>query len=272
MADRYAYIPFIGLFVMCTWLAADWITGRGRGDDTRSLRSTGIPATGLAIAAVLYLIGLGILTYHQTSYWHDSESFWQRTLALTKNNYVAHDTLGEYLADKGEPDAAAAHFRAALDIRPDDLPANLNLATLEANRGNLQGAIERYRFVALHAADPDLRAAAFGNLGTAYRELNEPAEAKECFESALQLDPKRSMAMIGLGLIAQKSNDLSEAVRQYSRAMAIEPTDVGYLLLANALEQTGQAGEAQAIREKVARLSPNLAEAEREAESLLAGK
>ena len=62
IADRYAYIPFIGLFVMLTWLVADWIAERDRGGDTRSLRSTGIPATGLAIAAVLYLIGLGRLT------------------------------------------------------------------------------------------------------------------------------------------------------------------------------------------------------------------
>ena len=198
--------------------------------------------------------------------------FWLRTLALTKNNYVAHDTLGEYLADKGEPDAAAAHFRAALEIRPDDLPANLNLATLEANRGDLQGAIERYRFVALNAADSDLRAAAFGNLGTAYRELKETAQAKSCFERALELDPRRSMAMIGLGLIAQRNNDLSEAIRQYSRAMAVEPTDVGYLLLAQVLRQEGHEDEAEAISERVARMSTNLAEAQATANALLSGK
>ncbi len=260
MADRYAYIPFIGLFVMLTWLVADWV------------KTHRFSAASLAVPAIATLLVLGGLTFHQVSYWHDVPSFWQRTLALTKNNYVAHDTLGEYLAGKGEPDAAAAHFRAALAIRPDDLPANLNLATLEANRGNLRSAIERYQFVASHAGDPGLRAAALGNLGTAYRELNEPAEAKECFERALELDPRHSMAMIGLGLIAQKSNDSSEALRQYARAMEIEPTDVGYLLLAKALEQEGHADEAKALREKIARLSPNLAEANKEADSLLAGK
>ena len=80
------------------------------------------------------------------------------------------------------------------------------------------------------------------------------------------------MAMIGLGLIAQKDGDLPDAVRQYSRAMAVQPTDVGYLLLAQALQQQGRSDEAKATFERVARLSPNLAEAQKTAESLLSGK
>ncbi len=91
---------------------------------------------------------------------------------------------------------------------------------------------------------------------------------------ALRLAPDRPMpmAMIGLGLIAEKSGDLPEAVRQYSNAMKVQPTDVGFLLLAHALRQQGSADEANAISERVARFSPNLPEANKEAESLLAGK
>ena len=93
--------------------------------------------------------------------------------------------------------------------------------------------------------------------------MGESMKAKQCYEAALQLTPDHpmAMAMIGLGLIAQKQGDLPEAVRQYSHAMAVQPTDVGYLLLARALEQAGRLDEAQAISERVARLSPNLAEA-----------
>ena len=80
------------------------------------------------------------------------------------------------------------------------------------------------------------------------------------------------MAMIGLGLIAQKNGEYSEAVRQYSRAMAIEPTDVGFLLLAQALQHQGKVDEARAISERVERRSPNLAEARRVEESLITGK
>jgi len=260
MADRYAYIPFIGLFLMLTWLVADWA-------QTNQIR-----AQWLAIPAICWLLALGTLTYRQVGYWHDIPSFWSRTLALTENNYIAHDTLGEYLARQGQIEEAAAHFRAALAIRPDDLPANLNLGTYEHGRGHLAAAIERYQMVAQHAADVSLRATAYGNLGSAYRQMGDLTRAQQCFNRALQLSPDLPMAMIGLGLIAESNDDPSEAVRQYSRAMAVQPTDVGFLLLAHALEQESRFDEAKAILEHVARSSPNLAEAQQMAEALLSGK
>jgi Tfp pilus assembly protein PilF len=262
MADRYAYIPFIGLFLMLTWVAANWA------------KAHQLHVAWLAIGAASWLLVLGTLTYRQVGYWHDIPSFWSRTLALTKDNYVAHDTLGEYLARQGRTDEAAAHFHAALAIRPDDLPANLNLGTYEHGRGNLPAAIERYWIVALHAGDVNLRATAYGNLGSAYRQMGELVKAKECFDAALQLAPDRTMAMamIGLGLIAEKNGDLAEAVRQYSDAMAAQPTDVGFLLLAHALQQEGRSEEAYAILERVRRLSRNLAEAQRTAEELRSGR
>jgi protein O-mannosyl-transferase len=259
MADRYAYIPFIGLFVMITWLAADW-------DNSRRL-----PLAMVIALAIACLLALGILTYRQVGYWHDTQSFWERTIALTDNDYVAHDSLGEYLGREGHMEEAVVHFRAALAIRPDDLPANLNLGTYEHGHGNLPAAIDRYQMVAVYAADPTLRATAYGNLGSAYRQLGDMARAKQCFEEALEVQPNHPMPMvlIGLGLIAQKNRDFPEAIRDYSRAMAAEPTDVGYLLLAHALEEEGQADEAKAIREKLQKLSPDLEAAKKQAESLL---
>ena len=260
MADRFAYIPFIGLFLMLTWLVSDWAQAHR------------IPTIWLAVPAVAYSLLLGTLTYRQVGYWHDIPSFWVRTLALTRDNYVAHDTLGQFLASQGRTEEAAAHFRAAIDIRPDDLPANLNLGAYEHARGNLSAAIERYQMVTLYAADVGLRATAYGNLGSAYRQMGQLMKAKQCFEMALQLSPEKAMAMVGLGLIAQKNGDLPEAVRQYSHAIAVQPTDVGYLLLAGALQQEKRFDEAKAIFERVARLSPNLPEAQKTAESLLSGR
>ena len=263
MADRYAYIPFIGLFVLFTWLAAELV-------ETHWAKTRYLPIAALAVPAVAYLFVLGFLTYRQVSYWHDPQSFWERTIALTANNYVAHDSLGEYLARQGHTEEAAVHFRAALAIRPDDLPANLNLGTYYHGHGNLPAAIEHYQMVALYAADPTLRATAYGNLGSAYRQLGDTARAKQCFEEALKVQPNHPMPMvlIGLGLIAQKSGDFAEAVRDYSHAMAVEPTDVGYLLLAQALEDEGQGDEAKAIRESVQKLSPDLEAAKKQADSL----
>jgi tetratricopeptide (TPR) repeat protein len=260
MADRYAHIPFVGLFLMVTWLAADWA------------KAHQVSARWLAIPAVSCLLMLGALTYRQVGYWHDSSSFWLRTLALTQNNYVAQDILGDFLTSQGRTEEAVAHYRTALAIRPDDLPANLNLADYEDRRGNLPAAIERYQMVARHAADAGLRATAYGSLGFAYRGMGQAMKAKQCFETALQLEPDWARAMIGLGLIAQENGDTTEAIRQYSRAAEVQPTDVGYLLWARALRQDGRLDEAAAISERVSRFSPNLAEAQKTVDSFLSGK
>ena len=260
MADRYAYIPFVGLFVMATWLVADWALAHR------------ISSRWLAIPAISCLLVLGILTYRQVGYWHDPESFWLRTLALTQDNYVAHDTFGGFLVSQGRTEEAAAQFRAALAIRADDLPANLNLGTYEQGRGNLPAALERYQTVALYAGDLELRAAAYSNLGSVYRLMGELTKAKQDFEIALQLWPQQTMSMVGLGLIAQRNGDLPEAVRQYSRAMTVQPTDVGYLLLAQALQLEGRSEEAKEISERVAQFSSNLPEAQKEVQSLLSAK
>ena len=260
LADRYAYIPFIGLFVMMTWLIADW---------TKAHR---ISTRWLAVPAVSCLLVLGVLTYRQVGYWRDPESFWVRILALTQDNYIAHDTLGGFLSSQGRTEEAAAHFRAALAIRADDLPANLNLGTYEQGRGNLPAAIERYQVVALYTGDAELRAAAYGNMGSVYRQMGDSKKAKQYFEIALRQWPEQTMSMVGLGLIAQKNGDLPEAIRQYSHAMAVQPTDVGYLLLAQALQLDGHSEEAKAISERVAQFSSNLPEAQKTVESLLSRK
>jgi tetratricopeptide (TPR) repeat protein len=260
MADRYAYLSFIGLFVMLVWLAADL---------AKALR---ISPRWLAVPAAACLLVLGILTYHQVVYWHDSESLWRRTLALTQDNYAAHRDLAGLLHKQGKNDEAALHLRAALAIRPDDLLANLFLGAYEGNRGNLSAALERYQFVASHATKVRLRAQANTELGMVYRQMGQPMKAKQCFETSLQLVPNQPMLMAMLGVIAQKNGDLPEAVRQYQRASALQHTDVEDLLLSQALRQEGRLDEANAVFQRVAHTSPNLAAAEKTAEALLAGK
>ena len=257
LADRYAYIPFIGLFVMVVWGVADWAKQRRVA-----------PVWPTAAMAVV-LIALAILTRHQIGYWRDTPTLWQRALAVTENNFVAHTNLGLFLAQHGREDEAVVHLRAALAIRPDDNVASLNLGTYEQRHGEVYSAIERYKFVSTHGADLDLRADALGNLGAAYRQIGDYPEAKRCYEEALRLTPGRVMAIVGLGLIAEHEGDLAEAVRRFSNAMALQPTDVGYLLLAGALERAGQTAEAQAARQQASRVSSNLDQAEKEAERLM---
>jgi tetratricopeptide (TPR) repeat protein len=260
LADRYAYIPFIGLFVMAVWTVADW-TGRRK-----------IPVAGMVVAATVVLIALGVVTHRQIGFWRDTPTMWRHALEVTQDNFVAHTNLATFLEQQGQVEEAADHLRAALAIQPDDLIATLSLGTYEHQHGNLPAAIERYKIVALHAADPDLRTTAYSNLGSAYRQVGDYADAKQCYERALQLSPRHSIAIVGLGLVALHEGDLAEAIAQFSNAMAVEPTDIGYLLLAHALELAGHATEAQAARQRAGLISPNLDEAQRQADALMAGK
>ena len=99
--------------------------------------------------------------------------------------------------------------------------------------------------------------------------MGQSMKAKQCLEMSLQLVPGQPTIMIHLGLIAQIDGDLPAAVRQYSQAMALQPTDVGFLLLGYALQQEGHADEANAVLQHAARISSNLPRAQQQAEALL---
>jgi protein O-mannosyl-transferase len=257
MADRYAYISFLGLFLMLTWLVADWA------------QSHRLSAGWLAVPTICWLLALGTITYRQIGYWHDTESLWRHTLACTENNYGGQIDFAGFLLSEGRLEEAGSHYRAALAILPGAPTATLGLGDYEERRGNLSAAIERYQMVARRAVDVRMRATGYNRLGFAYREMGEAQKAKECFETALQLAPDRARAMTGLGLLAQDNGDLPEAIRQYGRAVGAEPTDVGYLLLAQALQLQGRSEEAKAITDRVAQLSANYAEAQKTAQSFL---
>jgi tetratricopeptide (TPR) repeat protein len=265
MADRYAYIPFIGLFLMIVWLIADWVA------DWNKARQ--ISTRWLAIPAVACLLALAILTHRQVGYWHDPESFWKRALALTQDNYIAHEALAGFLHTQGRTDEALVHVRATIAIRPDSWGALLALADYDLRHGDLAGAIERYQMVADRAGEQvGFRTTAYNQLGLVYHQLGELAKAKQCLEQSLRFTPNQPMQMVRLGLIVQKEGDLPEAVRQFSHAYALEHSDLQGLLLAQALRQQGRVDEANAIAGRVARTSKNLAAAQKAVESLLSGK
>jgi len=102
--------------------------------------------------------------------------------------------------------------------------------------------------------------------------MGDSIKAKQAFETSLQFSPGQPSVMIALGVIDEREGDVSEAVRQFSHAMALQPTDVGYLLLAHAFQQEGLTNEANAALERAAQLSRNLPQAQMQSESLLAGK
>jgi protein O-mannosyl-transferase len=263
MADRYAYLPFIGLFMMIVWGVADWAAGVGR-------KRQRIPARWLAAPALCWLLVLGALTARQVTTWHDTEGFWSRTLALTKGNYVAHENLANLLHEQGKDEEAIQHVRAVLQIRPQHVVGNLLLAEYEFSHGNVADAMARYRTVAERAENTVLRMRAYNELATAYLRMGDSAKAKQAFENSLQISPGQPEVMIQLGIIAQRAGDLKAAEREYSQAMAIHPYDVGYILLARTLQLEGRNDEAVAMLQRAASLTTNLGQSEKKAAAMLA--
>jgi protein O-mannosyl-transferase len=257
MADRYAYLPFIGLFILVCWGVAEWA------------RQVRLSQQWLAFSGVLVLAAFAALSYRQVGYWHDSITLWSRALQVTDGNFVAHDNLGNALIYQGRFDEAIPHFRAAIAINPKDPLGHVNIGAYERQHGHLQEAIEHYQTALSLTSDKRLQATVYGNLGSAYRHLHDYPRAKESYQAALQLDSENSVALIGMGVLSYRSGDFRQAADQFSRAAVSQPSDTAYLLLARALEQSGRSAEAQSAYQEAKRLSGDVGAAQQEADRLL---
>jgi tetratricopeptide (TPR) repeat protein len=257
MADRYAYLPFIGLFLAICWSAADFA-------ERRHL------SKGLAAICVVVLAGLAIAAHRQIGYWQSDLALWSHAAAVTSNNYVADDGIGNSLLEQGDLEGAIPHFRRAAAIRPSDPLSNINIAFYQLNHGDLSGALEQYKKAIEFTQDERLKADAFINMGNIYEQLGNLPDARKSFQAATDLRPRNERAWVGLGVVRQKSGDLNAAVQAYSRAVAIVPTDVGYLLLAGALRQCGRADEAASATQKAKQMSESIDQTQRFVDGLLA--
>ena len=257
MADRYAYLPFIGLFIMLVWLVADYAAQKA------------LPITALRGAAVVVLVALAFLSHRQVSFWNDHVTLWTHALEVTHDNWVAENNLGTALLKLSRAEDAIPHFRRAAALFPEDPNSNLNIGTYEQMHGNLAAAIERYKFAANVSRNVRTKARAYNNLGYAYKDIGDLSSARESFQQAVKVDPLFAGAWISLGLVAQRLGDLPLATTAYSRATQINPSDFGYLLLAGSLDQSGDQSHAQLARDNAKRLSKNYGAAERYANELL---
>jgi protein O-mannosyl-transferase len=249
MADRYAYLPYIGLFVCVIWGAME------------IARERRIPALWLGVPAVLILLTLGMVTRHQIAYWHDSESLWRHTLSVTQRNYIAHDALGHYLEDQGRVEEAIVEYTAAENLDSYSAAEMVRFGVFEQTHGHSQEAIEQYRRALDVSPDGKSRAIALSLMGSAYLLTGDFPRAKMSYAYAVQQDPDRSAALLGSGLLAERDGDYPAAIERISRAVKIEPTDVSYLLLEQVLRRSGRVAEADDASAQAQRISHDLAQA-----------
>ncbi len=246
MADRYAYIPLLGIFVIVCWGAAELIN------------VWHIPTAVTAVGAAATLLALGIALHRQVSYWRDNVTLWTHTLAITEGNYLAEDSLATALIGQGRVEEAFPHLQRARFLRPDDPIATLNIASYEQVHGNYEAALEGYARVPRFTKIPYLVAMARVNSGYAHWSLQQYDRAKQDFEATVIEQPGNSMAYRGLGLVAQRMGAIAQAEKDYERAVELQPTAVEYLLLAQALEIGGQTEAARGARSQAAHMTADL--------------
>jgi tetratricopeptide (TPR) repeat protein len=256
MADRYAYIPLIGIFVMIAWAAAD----------LADAKKFVLPAR--VILAACVLLALGFITNRQLSYWSNSYDLWSHTLAVTGNNFIAEDNLGGALVLLGRADEAYSHFQTAAQINPHDPLSHSNLGAYQQEHGHLQEAVEQYQTTITLASEPGLLAATYANLGTAYRDLGHAVKARESYDEALRLNPNQFNAYLGLGRLLEKQGKLDEAISNYSKSVELRPSDQAYLILGHALQTANRPQEALAAYQEALKVSPDSTEAQQAIDAL----
>jgi len=255
MADRYAYIPLIGIFVMIAFGIAD-------------LAQRMNLSSWAWLPAAAALVVLALTTHAQIDYWQSSKDLWSHALAVTENNFVAEDNLGGALILEGKEEQAHAHFEAAALINPNDPLSHSNLGTYALSHGLMSEAIQQYQAAVKVTSDPGLLAQTYANLGAAYRAIGDADLAQEAYNHALRLNPNQFNAWLGLGLLAQKQGKITEAILDLSRSVELKPTAQGYLSLGHAFAQSGRNPEALAAYEQALKLAPDMVPAQQAADSL----
>ncbi|MBV8052184.1 MAG: tetratricopeptide repeat protein, partial [Acidobacteriaceae bacterium] len=223
MADRYAYLPFIGLFLMACWGFAEIANfQRWR---------VAIPIA-LCSAA---LVGLAMTTRHQLGYWRDSVTLWSHAVEVTGPNFQAQEHFASALSEDGRPQDAGPHFEAALAIDPTNPKGNLNLAVYDQTHGKIDAAIPLYQNTLQLTSDVKLEGEALGNLGWAYYQLGKLQEAESTYKDAVRVTPENHNTWIGMGLVENRMRKCDESADAFSHAGALSSSAVDYLLMESAL-------------------------------------
>lgn len=172
MADRYAYLSLIGIFIMVCWALGD-------------LADQWKPAARLVpVASVIAIVALVFLTQRQLSYWSDDLTLWSHAAEATRNNYLAEDMVGSALLDEGAPEKAIVHFRRSVAIYPGVPSTHFYIASYDQQHGKLREALKHYQDVidltqSERVAGGNLRALTFTKMSDIYRELGDIAKAQQ---------------------------------------------------------------------------------------------
>ncbi len=247
VADRFTYVPQIGLYLMLVWAVGDW---------TISWRYRRLV---LGAGASVVLVALMAGAWKQTTYWRDGESLWTHQLACDPGNVHAHGNLGNILIQEGRVDEGMAHYQQALQIRPDDAEIQNNLGNALLQRGEVDEAIAHLQKAwEIKPGDAEIN----NNLGNALLQKGEADEAIVHYRKALQIQPGSAEIHNSLANALLQKGAVDEAITQYQEALRIKPDYVDAdNNLGSALFQKGNVDEAIIYYRKALQIKPDDAEA-----------
>ncbi|HEX3719565.1 MAG TPA: tetratricopeptide repeat protein [Verrucomicrobiae bacterium] len=244
MADRYMYLPSIGIFILVCWTAGDLVRGwHGRG----ALVTAG---------AFAVLASCVVATEKQISFWKNSGTLFGHALALDSDNYVAHVCYGDYLADQGEFSEALAECQKAVELAPDYLPGFRCLAKALTMEGTKDPAMAARAYA---EARPELKLGVLHNpndanlrhlLGTSLALEGYFAAAEQQFAACVRLAPDQLGCYYDLAQAMTAQGKTSDAIAVYRALLQSHPDnadaldDLAWIFAANANPQVRNGAEA----------------------------
>jgi tetratricopeptide (TPR) repeat protein len=248
-ADRYTYVPLLGVFIALVWGAAEI------GTRFPTLRYGLIAGAGVAV------IALAAATTRDISYWHDGISISERSLAVTGPNCLMEKALGEAFYSQGHMDEALEHLARSVEIRPTDT-ALFEIGTIQFQQGRLDAAAFYFQQALRYPGEPRTLAQIDNSLAVLEMQQGSLADAEKHFRESVALDPASARHRVAYGWLLARQGRYDEAIAQYDAALKIAPDALAYFSLGSALEQQHKLPEAAAAYRQTMALAPNFQDAQ----------
>ena len=229
VADRFVYIPYIGLFVAISWGTVDFF------------KHSGLDTKWLATAGSGIVLTIAALSFNQVRFWENSITLFTHAVEVTHNNFLSHYALGYAFEQRDKPLEAIQHYKASLNINPEQTDVQYNLAKVLVSQGQTGEAVVHYQTV-LKLDPKDFQA--HNNLGNIYVRQGKLDQAVDHYKAAIRIRPDYAKAHKNLGAALVLKGEINAAIKHLNEALRVQPDDKQtrqYLKLAQSLlEKKGE--------------------------------
>ncbi|MBW2506051.1 MAG: tetratricopeptide repeat protein [Deltaproteobacteria bacterium] len=216
-ADRFVYIPFIGIYIILAWGTPHF------------LKFIKTPQAVSTIIFFIILPILGTMTWFQIGYWKNSNTLYAHTLEVTDNNWLIHNNYGKVLEEMGKEKEATNHFEKAMSIKPELPVTHLNLANNLYRLGKISLSEKHYN-MALSASyssnESEVALKAHNRLALIYQMQKKNDQAIMHYTEALRINPNESKTLNNIAIIQAQTDNFQEAFANFSKALELDPANV----------------------------------------------